>query len=527
MKKNDFNSDQEFEKILKEKMNELSTSVDCFDRISSRAFPEKDSDFSDCGFTVSDLENVTGKRRILPALKWLSAAVAIVLCIGIVPKIALINSLKYSMENCNDKDCCNDIILKINKEIQNGDYYICDLTLNDYLSHDVLVTPMYRCPFEECDEDMNVRIFVKTIGGIRTNQIYAVEYYGVYSEDNIVAAAETGVTFSQKEMAELENGFNYFFVSEDECSNAVSAAFTFNDIGELCNNNGKTISAASFSDFSFYKKGKSVKSVRTDVVYYRYDNPDNYFYDLKVTDRSGEEIQISENSWKRSVDCNGNPVHAEKNSNVMIKTDLFTGNYEYGSDICYFTPEVNYAWDNKQEIRTIEDHMIETHNGYNRTGTILSTIAFPEDTAFQRNLHVYLGKKIPVAEYSADADDSDEIRYYSSLDMTSINNNYISENKITAKISDLTSELDLLEDTALNTYMTDSDRKLLEIEKLRINRECEKWNQYAAFIDESDLLQEQLSAMESEIRYNKIQEDLKQQQIASEDKNNIRHDLTD
>lgn len=527
MKKNDFNSDQEFEKILKEKMNELSTSVDCFDRISSRAFPEKDSDFSDCGFTVSDLENVTGKRRILPALKWLSAAVAIVLCIGIVPKIALINSLKYSMENCNDKDCCNDIILKINKEIQNGDYYICDLTLNDYLSHDVLVTPMYRCPFEECDEDMNVRIFVKTIGGIRTNQIYAVEYYGVYSEDNIVAAAETGVTFSQKEMAELENGFNYFFASDDECSNAVSAAFTFNDIGELCNNNGKTISAASFSDFSFYKKGKSVKSVRTDVVYYRYDNPDNYFYDLKVTDRSGEEIQISENSWKRSVDCNGNPVHAEKNSNIMIKTDLFTGNYEYGSDICYFTPEVNYAWDNKQEIRTIEDHMIETHNGYNRTGTILSTIAFPEDTAFQRNLHVYLGKKIPVAEYSADADDSDEIRYYSSLDMTSINNNYISENKITAKISDLTSELDLLENTALNTYMTDSDRKLLEIEKLRINRECEKWNQYAAFIDESDLLQKQLSAMESEIRYNQIQEDLKQQQIASEDKNNIRHDLTD
>ncbi len=525
MKKNDFNSDQEFEKILKEKMNELSTSVDCFDRISSRAFPEKDSDFSDCGFTVSDLENVTGKRRILPALKWLSAAAAIVLCIGIVPKIALINSLKYSMENCNDKDGCNDIILKINKEIQNGDYYICDLTLNDYLSHDVLVTPMYRCPFEECDEDMNVRIFVKTIGGIRTNQIYAVEYYGVYSEDNIVAAAETGVTFSKKEMAELENGFNYFFSSDDECSNAVSAAFTFNNIGALSNNNGKTISAASFSDFSFYKKGKSVKSVRTDVVYYRYDNPDNYYYDLKVTDSSGEEIQISENSWKRSVDCNGNPVYTDKNSNVMTKTDLFTGNYDITGDICYFTPEICYAWDSKQQVRTIAEYMVETHNGYNRTGTILSTIAFPEDTAFQRNLHVYLGKKIPAAVYSAN--NFDEVQYYTSLDMTSVNDNYISENKINAAISDLTSEYDRLEDTALNTYMTDSDRKLLEIEKLRINRECEKWNQYAAFIDESDLLQKQLSAMESEIRYNQIQEDLKQQQIASEDKNNIRHDLTD
>lgn len=524
MKKNDFNSDQEFEKILKEKMNELSTSVDCFDKISSRAFPEKDSDFSDCGFTVSDLENVTGKRRILPALKWLSAAAAIVLCIGIVPKIALINSLKYSMENCNDKDGCNDIILKINKEIQNGDYYICDLTLNDYLSHDVLVTPMYRCPFEECDEDMNVRIFVKTIGGIRTNQIYAVEYYGVYSEDNIVAAAETGVTFSKKEMAELENGFNYFFASDDECSNAVSAAFTFNNIGALSNNNGKTISAASFSDFSFYKKGKSVKSVRTDVVYYRYDNPDNYYYDLKVTDSSGEEINISENSWKRSVDCDGNSIHTKGNSNVMTKTDLFTGNYEYGSDICYFTPEIQYAWNNKQEIRTIAEHMVETHNGYNRTGTILSTIAFPEDTAFQRNLHVYLGKKAPAAEYLAD--DFDEVRYYTSLDMTSVNT--VSENKITAAISDLTSELDLLEDTEKNTYMTESDKKLLEIEKLRITRECEKLSQYAAFIDEE---KNRLQAENKNLRQ-QMQNDLERIQAQLDDentsiKNNINHDLTD
>lgn len=517
MKKNEFNSNQEFEKILKEKMNELSTSVNCFDRISSRAFPEKDSDFSDCGFTVSDLENVTGRRRKLPALKLLSVAAAIVLCIGVIPKIALINSLKYSMDKCDNKNNYSNIILEINKEIQNGDYYICDLPLYSYLSHDVLVTPMYRCPFEECDENMNVRIFIKTIGGIRTNQIYAVEYYGTYSEDNIVAAAETGVNFSEKETAELENNFNYFFVSEDECSNAVSTAFIGNDIGALSNNNGATISAASFSDFSFYKKGKSVRSVRTDVVYYRYDNPDNYFYDLKVTDSSGEEIQISENSWKRSVDCDGNPVNADRNSNVMIRTDLFTGNYENSSDICYFTPEISYAWDSEQQLRTIAEHMVESHNGYNRTGTILSTIAFPEDTAFRRNLHVYLGKKVPVAEYPAN--NFDEVQYYTSLDMTSVNDNYISKNKITDIISGLTSEYECLEDTEKNTYMTESNKKLLEIEKEKVNRECEKWNMYAGFVDEGNQLQMQSAMEESEKYFNQIQEDLKRQQAQADSEN--------
>ena len=68
-KKNDIVGEQEFEKHLKEKMNELSSSVKCFDKISSRAFPEKDSDFSDSECTVIDLENVTGRHRAAPFQK--------------------------------------------------------------------------------------------------------------------------------------------------------------------------------------------------------------------------------------------------------------------------------------------------------------------------------------------------------------------------------------------------------------------------------------------------------------------------
>ena len=185
-------------------MNELSASVDCFDKISARAFPEKDSDFSDCGLTVSDLENVTGKRRFPPVLRWVSAAAAIVLCIGVIPKTAIINSLRDPAEKSSGKSTYTRLLSEIKDETQSGSYYICDLSLDDYISRDVLVTPLYSCPFEESNEDMNVRLYIRYIGGIRTNQIYAVKYRGNYSEDNIVAAAETGVSFSEKEEEILE-----------------------------------------------------------------------------------------------------------------------------------------------------------------------------------------------------------------------------------------------------------------------------------------------------------------------------------
>ena len=524
MKKNDFNSNQEFEKLLKEKMNELSTSVDCFDRISARAFPEKDSDFSECGLTVSDLENVTGKRRMFPVIKWVSAAAAIVLCISIIPKTALINSLRNSMENCPDKDSCSDIISKINKETKNGDYYICDLPLNDYISYDVLVTPMYSCPFEENGEDMNVRIFVKTIDGHRTNQIYAVEYQGVYSEDNIVAAAETGVTFSEKEVKKHTNNFNYFFINEDVSSCAVSTAFTGSDSGEIIyKKDDIPVSAASFSDYSFYKNGKNVQPVRTDVIYYRYNNSDEYFYDIRTINSAGEDISFSENSWKRSVDCNGDPQHAEGNSGTMTKTDLFTKSCECSGDMCYFTPEFSYPLNNEQNSTAFSEHIIATHNSYNLTGTVLSSIVFPEDTAFKRDLRVYLGQKIPAAEYSADA--PDEVSYYSSLDMTTLDGSSLSERKISAKISALSGELDSLD----NAILTEDQKQIMELERLRIENECDKLKQYEAILKEEKNRQMQI---EDEHYRQEMISDMEQYQaqIDAEEtnmKNNTYHDLTE
>ena len=72
MKDNRINGERDPEKELREKMSELSSNIDCFEKISARAFPEKYQDFSDSELVVSDLENVTGKRRAVPVLKWLS-----------------------------------------------------------------------------------------------------------------------------------------------------------------------------------------------------------------------------------------------------------------------------------------------------------------------------------------------------------------------------------------------------------------------------------------------------------------------
>ena len=63
VKNSDYIENPEFEKLLKNKMNELSENVDCFDKIAERAYMSDNVDFSDSEFTVTDLENVTGKRN--------------------------------------------------------------------------------------------------------------------------------------------------------------------------------------------------------------------------------------------------------------------------------------------------------------------------------------------------------------------------------------------------------------------------------------------------------------------------------
>ncbi len=480
MKKNDFNSNQEFEKLLKEKMNELSSSVDCFDKISARAFPERDSDFSDCGFIVSDLENVTGKRRIFPVFKWVSAAAAIVLCISIIPKTAIINSLRSSMNNKPNKCKFNAIISEIKKETASGDYHICDISLNDYISRDVLVTPLYTCPFEECGDDLNVRLYIRTIGGIRTNQIYAVEYRGEYSEDNIVAVAESGVSFSKNEAASIEENVSYYFSSEDICSEAASSFFSYaGDVG-LTDREGRSVSAASFTDISFYKSENSIAKIQTDVIYYRDNNSNQYYYDIISTDYSGQEIDIPENLWSSSICYNGVSAMPQSNSGGMSKTEIFDIPDNSQCELFFFTPVCSYPWNRDKTASPVGEYIAEQHNSYEMTGEILSHIAYPEDTSFQRSMRIYLGKKVPAAVYPEESKES--AQYYNTMDYTSTNESIPSETSLDSKIYDLQSKLAMIDNDIDGNGVTDEEKTEMELERRKIQEEITRLEQYNDFL---------------------------------------------
>lgn len=484
MKKNDFSSDQEFEKILKEKMNELSASVDCFDKISARAFPEKDSDFSECGFTVSDLENVTGKRRFPPVLRWVSAAAAIVLCIGVIPKTAIINSLRDPAEKSSGKSTYTRLLSEIKDETQSGSYYICDLSLDDYISRDVLVTPLYSCPFEESNEDMNVRLYIRYIGGIRTNQIYAVKYRGTYSEDNIVAAAETGVSFSEKEEEILEQNPTFSFSTQDNAVTAVSAAFRGTNNGQLIDHDGNEVSAASFSGFSLYKKGKNTETINTDVVYYRSSSDETYYYDTLTTGSSNNVIDIARDSWETSVSSDGSAENPADNTDVMTRTQLFTGTYENKNNIWYFTPTCVYPWIDENVSLPENEYITEVHNSYETTGKILSQIALPDDTSFQRSLNVYIGQKSPIALYPENHRENKQ--FYSTLSLECIFYSSITANTISTEFDKLENELTHIRLSEKNETIMQASKEALELEEQKILAEMKQLQQHVVFLEETE-----------------------------------------
>ena len=171
MKDNRINGESDLEKELRDKMSELSSNVDCFEKISARAFPDRDQDFSDSEFTVSDLENVTGRRRAVPVLKWVSVAAAAVVCLGVLPRTALFQNFMSDLgTDANTK--YRGIISEIQNETEVHDYKVYDLTLSEYIADDVLISPIYSCPFEAEETDgINVRVFVREIEGVPTNRI--------------------------------------------------------------------------------------------------------------------------------------------------------------------------------------------------------------------------------------------------------------------------------------------------------------------------------------------------------------------
>jgi len=409
VKKNDLIENQEFEKMLKEKMNGLSANVDCFDKIAARAFPDKSEDFSDSELTVNELENITGKHRRLPVLKWVSVAAALVLVAGVLPKTIMMSNLKQRLMHKQDKTTYRELLSEIKSETENGSYTILDLPLDEYIANDVLITPFYSCPFGSSSKNnMNVRLYIRTVGDVWTNQIYAVEYSGEYSESSIVATASSKADFSDKEIEKLTNE-QIKNVSSTAGMAAASELFSA-DGNNLIDENGDAVTAADFSGTVIYKSGDDICTVYFDTLYYHNGAMENgsYYYDTHtdcyvdgVLDAS---YIIPENDWKCSVNLNNNDAFPGSSGSAFERAELFSDANPFMISDNIFRIEP-FAKSYAEQMLT-DDKKLDLFLTRQTVSSIpfepTAEISVPEYEAFQKTTSVFFPTTIQKHEYLDD-----------------------------------------------------------------------------------------------------------------------------
>lgn len=385
MKKNNPETNQEFEKMFRDKMHELSSSVDCFDRISARAFPEKNPDFSESGFTVCDLENITGKSKKPKIIRWTAVVAACAVCAFVLPQTRIVSNLIASIGG-NSKKTYSKIIEEINTETSQNTYKIYDLPLDEYIKYDRLVTPLYPCPFDDCGKDnINVRIFVRTYNDVPTNQIYAVEYTGEYKKSNFIAVADTKAKFSEDDLKYIDE----IYVTPDDMdvSLAVMANFTPVSTAEsfMTDRNDNKISLASFGYENIFKNDDEQIFYRTSQFIYYGDRtdeyPETYYFDINNPDAMN-------GTWKDTVCFDGFSSMPEENKSLFIETPIFdrqeTSGEAYG--YAYITPETLKNDNENEEINFCSLAL----NSYGEE--TISTFAVPYDNEIFRNMKMYFSK---------------------------------------------------------------------------------------------------------------------------------------
>lgn len=350
MKNNNPEINQEFERLLKDRMNELSSSVDCFDRISAKAFPEKNPDFSESGFTVCDLENVTGKSKKPMFLKWTAIVAACAVCAVVIPKTSLLNNLIASFGK-SPKKIYSQVIDEINAEISHNTYRIYDMPVEDYIRYDRLVTPLYSCPFKDCGKDnINVRVFVRTYNDIPTNQIYAVEYVDEYKQSNFLAVADTKAKFTDDDFKDID--------TENESDNLTLAAAVHGNFTasikadtNISDNSEDNISLASFEYENIFKSDdEEVQVYKSQVLYYgdRIDEyPDKYYYDIN-------NVPDTDGTWKNAICFDGFSSMPAESESLFVRTPLFEN--QTSGDVTsfgYVMPDLDNS-DNRIDFYTMD-----------------------------------------------------------------------------------------------------------------------------------------------------------------------------
>ena len=310
MNSKDHNTEQEAEKKLKDAMDELSSSVNCFDRIAARAFSEEDEDFCESGSVVRGTETMSGTRRALPVLRITAIAAAAALCIGVLPKSPLVRDFLSGFGE--DKKVYRELTAEISRETSGEGFRVYDMPLEEYISNDVMITPLFPCPFSKgSGQDTNVRIFIKMCGDMPTNEVFAVEYAGTYTESNFIAVADSGVRMSGEDIRAGEDMMKGDINPDSDFLNKSLSSIFSTDSGNTA--------AASFTYPCVYKKGKTIYPVLTDVVCYAAGDElpaEHYGYDMsaRIYD-SGEAFTLPERdkAWAEAVCYDESRAVPEKN----------------------------------------------------------------------------------------------------------------------------------------------------------------------------------------------------------------------
>ena len=326
--------EKEPEMLLKEKMEELSSSVDCFDNISSRAFPKDNLDFSESGFVVSDLENITGKHDRLNVLKWIAVTAAAAVAIAFIPKTSAFRSFMSSLSSNSSRQFYQMAASEITAIADDPDYLIYDVPLSYYAENDILVTPLMSCPFADSDnEDIKVRVFIRTISGIPTNQVSAVEYTGSFNSSGFIAAAQSAYRFSDDDIEKAQS--LTFTSNEEQVLEAVESNFSTVN-GSLADYSGTAVSLASFTQYCFVKDDSGISACTVDVVYghdkVKY-NGDGCFYDILYS-KDGSVSPLPERSswWEAAVRPSGINAQPKHSESIYVQTDIFGSEHSPAGD---------------------------------------------------------------------------------------------------------------------------------------------------------------------------------------------------
>ncbi len=341
-------NNSDFEKNLKNKMDELASSVDCFDKISKRAFPEQNSDFSDCEYTVSDVENITGRRSRFRLTSVIALAAAVALGIFVLPKnIGLLNNVFSDKGDKSDIKAYRSLIAEIKEQTQKYEYTYFDCTLKEYLENDILISPLYECPFEmKNDENINVRVYTRMCGNIPTNQVYAVQYEGKYEDGYFLAAADSKAEFTEEELSAYgESDDTIFPVVETDTFLKVENIFFNEDSDGYAGNT----SSASFIYNCIYKLDDTIYNTASSIVYfsdmrksvvsYDYDIMSAYMYKGIVREFDSSAF---ENGWNTALYNNGSSAFADKSESFKTfnRSDFLesTESLYITDKMCYTEP---------------------------------------------------------------------------------------------------------------------------------------------------------------------------------------------